>query len=280
MRKPEFPRFSEHDTTLSFWLEDTKDKRMVEVRNAWVRSLRARGFRVQLDQETAKHYPCLKKDHHGGRKGDLEFRMRLCGRSLELVFFQNVVRENRNGGQYDFDKLQKMPYLIRKQYEAEKLDLVALMGRLGYTFEPEIRLRGMALIEKRRAELTDFQGPDLYTRPWPSYNIKSAAGREMTDGDELYGLRRGRLYRGFGFRDLNSSWFFLMPCGTVWVLKAYELCHREDLPRPLRGRFIDARTAEKRMSQAKETAVKAEAYERAAAIRDALRARFPAQKAA
>ena len=35
---------------------------------------------------------------------------------FEIVFFQNVIHKNPHGGRYDFDKLKKMPYLIRLQY--------------------------------------------------------------------------------------------------------------------------------------------------------------------
>lgn len=281
MRKPEFPRFCEHDTTLSFWLESVEDARMPEVRKAWIRNLRARGFRVQIDAETAKNYPTLKKYHHEGGKGHLQFKLRLAGRHLELVFFQNLVHENRNGGQYDFDKRRKMPYLLLKQYQATRRSLVDLMDRLGYPFEPQIRRTGMDFIDHQRAELSDFQGPTFYTRKWQGYNIRSAAGREMTDGDVLYGLHYdGRLYRGIGYRHINNMWWLLLPCGTVWNMPTFHLWHRQDLPRELRGRFIDPRTAEKRLHQEKERAVKTELFERAAVLRDVLRERFPERQAA
>jgi len=281
MRRPEFPRFREHDTTLSLWLEEPEDPAIVEVRNRWVRQLRARGFHVQPDRETRERYPALKKHHHEGWKGHLQFKLRLAGRSLELTFFQDLVHTNPNGGQYDFGKRGKMPYLMGKLYELERHKLVELMAAHGYTFIPDIRRRGIDFVEHERAELADFQGQHFYTRKWERYNITSAAGRELTDGDVVYFRDYGgRMLRGIAYRNINNMWWVLLPCGSVHNRAAFELWHREDITRDLRGRQIPVKHAEETLRRRLADAVKAEEFERAALIRDALRARFPAKKAA
>lgn len=74
------------------------------------------GFNVEKDSEILKHYRIISRDHWYGRRGDLEFSAHKFPAGFEIIFFQNVNFENPNGGKYDFDKLGKMPYLIRLQY--------------------------------------------------------------------------------------------------------------------------------------------------------------------
>lgn len=74
------------------------------------------GFSVEKDPEVLKRHRIISRDYWYGRRGDLEFSAHKFPAGFEIVFFQNVVFENSNGGKYDFDKLKKMPYLIRLQY--------------------------------------------------------------------------------------------------------------------------------------------------------------------
>lgn len=277
MRREQYPSFHEHDTSLMLWLEDPKDPAITGARDTVVKHLRSRGFHVCLDKRIKQQYPILRRYHHEGRKGLLQFKLRLSGRCLELTFFQNVVRENRYGGEHDFDKRRKMPYLIGKQYEAERNAIALMMVGLGYSLQLEQHRTGNALIEFRRAELTDFQGPQFYARKWESYNIKSAAGREISDGDCVY-FRHwdGRLRRGIGYRNINNMWWVLLPCGDVENIGAHGLWHREDLPCGLRGRMFKPNDIEKRLRRKLKQAIASESFERAAVIRDVLRATFPA----
>jgi len=79
-------------------------------------TLEREGFAVEQDPETRARYKSIAKDHWYGRRRDLEFVARKYPNGFEIEFFQNAVHENPNGGRYDFDKLEKMPYLIRLQY--------------------------------------------------------------------------------------------------------------------------------------------------------------------
>ena len=78
--------------------------------------LEREGFVVEQDPETRARYKSIAKDHWYGRRGDLEFDARKFPAGFEIEFYQNVVHENTHGGKYDFNKLEKMPYLIRLQY--------------------------------------------------------------------------------------------------------------------------------------------------------------------
>lgn len=71
------------------------------------------GFKVEQDAEVHR---IIRRDYWRGRRGDLEFYAHKFPAGFEIEFFQNINFDNPNGGRYDFDKLEKMPYLIRLQY--------------------------------------------------------------------------------------------------------------------------------------------------------------------
>ena len=78
--------------------------------------LRKHGWAVGLDADVKKNYPSLSPSRRYCRKGDLEASLALSGRCLEFEMFQNVANvKNSCGGKYDFDKMNRMPYLLRKK---------------------------------------------------------------------------------------------------------------------------------------------------------------------
>lgn len=271
------PAFSEHDCSLSLWVDDPKDAALAMLRNVAVRHLRGRGFQIGLDPHTKRHYKCISKDHHRGRRGDLEIMIDLSGRHLEIKFFQNVVRDNQNGGQYDFDKRAKMPYLLGKRYEVERNRLARLFASYGFELATEGHLTGIDFIRSRQGSLSDFQGRDFYARPRYSYNITSAGRREIRDGDVVYfrDEHDGYVRRGVAHYNINNMWWVLLPSGEVRNRASFELSHREHFVESLRGRKVADRIARQRIDRHKAAAVKAEQFERAAKLRDALRIRFP-----
>ena len=82
------------------------------------------GFEVRKDPEVDK---IIRNDYWIGKRGDLEFHAEKYPNGFKIEFFQNVVHENRNGGRYDFDKFQKMPYMIRLQYKKYINQLIRLL---------------------------------------------------------------------------------------------------------------------------------------------------------
>ena len=75
------------------------------------------GFYVGEDKEIKKNFHSLNKTHRAGGFGDLQFKARYGENIFEIEFFQDVFHENPCGGFYDFDKYEKMPYLIQKRYD-------------------------------------------------------------------------------------------------------------------------------------------------------------------
>lgn len=126
-----------YDTTVGVW-EETVDESMGEVLHAVTEHLECRGFQMGPDAETEKHFRSLSKDHREGRHGELQVKVRLSGRHLEIQFFQNVVTENPNGGYYDFSKLTKMRRASNELWVrclARMCGLVRFLASLGYELQ-------------------------------------------------------------------------------------------------------------------------------------------------
>jgi hypothetical protein len=95
--------------------------------------LRRRGWTVEPDPN-GKNFKAIAKWMWQGNHGDLRLRLHLGGRHIELCFYQEIVHENPNGGQYDFSRFLKMPYLIRKRFTAETRALIEyLVAKHAYT---------------------------------------------------------------------------------------------------------------------------------------------------
>lgn len=255
----------EHDAALHICYGDPRDAAIEAMHVRVIRHLRARGFVIHPDRDVPK---LIRNGHHIGGKGDLRVYLECWGRRISIEFYQELVTQNANGGRYDFDKRQKMPYLIGKQYELERTKLAAA---LGLSLELETRGRGMPFIEKSRRDLCAFQGRDMYARI-KDYNARCADGTLLQDGDTVYWRdeRDGRLRRGQAWHNINNMWWVLLPCGDVRNVPAFLLAHRDHIElKP--GRWFPSERRVKRLHALKQSAVEAENYERAAELRDVLR---------
>ena len=272
----EQPSFSEHDTKLAVWLADPKDPLVRKIRDDVVRLLRSLGWRVQLDPHTKKHYPCISKDHHHAQRGDLQAKLRVSGRVFDIEFFQDVVHENKNGGQYDFDRRKKMPYLIGLQYEAAVRKVAACIEGLGLpALKRDVKLKGQALVDQRRSELLAFQGPKFYDDDkYPSYNCTGADKAMLRDGQRVWLVAEwgpvGRWQAGIAYRNINNMWWVLLP-GDVVRNEADFRLHSTPPANP-RGRHFSIEYRVNAIERLKAKAVKAEKFELAARLRDAAKA--------
>lgn len=101
-----------------------------------MKTLEAAGFTVGHDPRISEQYPILAGDHRYGWKatpqGRLEFKAQIYNTGCDIQFFQSVVTTNKNGGEYDFDREAKMPYLVRKLYEGTRAKLIAHLESRGF----------------------------------------------------------------------------------------------------------------------------------------------------
>lgn len=270
------PSFREYDADLGLWLDDPRDPMVRKARDAVVRLLRARGWSIGLDPHTLKHFRAISKDHHRGKHpGGLEVKIGASGRHLEIKFFQNVANvENRSGGEYDFDRWQRMPYLIRLRYEAEVRAIARAIADLGLPDLVRVR-RQITRVERILDDRVDSCHGRYWERDGAAYNVRSADGGTMIEGAVGYVRQGGRWVKGTIMIGLNNCHALALPDGRTAFAPNHDT--RLTPPERLQGRQFDAEFVESRLRRLKEAAIKAEQFERAAVLRDLLAIHHPQQ---
>lgn len=200
-----------HDTSIHY---SAPDNRMV------FEKLRAllwrRGFALKIDPHIKKDYPSLAKtkEYYHAQKGKLEARLE-CHRAISHIeFYQNVVFENPAGGQYDFDRVQKMPYLVRVLFLLERGRITSLLKSLGLadTSDPTTFPTPNHEVMHRIKTCGHWHGEDLFGwRPRPgSYGAdKERNSKQLLPGETkfYYHWATKRLSRGVIWYNLNNMWY-------------------------------------------------------------------------
>ena len=209
MRREQDRTFSIHDSTISIWRlhadpsdwETYKSLRMALVRY---------GFTFHQCPRAKKYYRNIAHTIHTGKRQDVFFHSQITGRHTEFTFYEDVIRDNSNGGRWHFDKLSKMPYLRRLRTKLAMKRIIDVLLSIGFTRDDRnvYPADALAAVMKHRRELEDFQGPEFYTRPQERYNTIDADGVVMKDGDVRYFWDySGRLLRGTVYRNINNMWW-------------------------------------------------------------------------
>ena len=192
--------------------------------------LRAEGFSIENDAEVAK---CIRRDYYIGRRGDLELYAHRYPAGFEIMFFQNVVIENKSGGRYDFDKFQKMPYMIRLRFMKYRDKIIALLKSVEdlkdeSKADPRLAEEWIKAryVEEWHHEQKDmnFLLSDLDGQTQESYNGRDRDEKTLHNGDVKY-FRHwdGRLYRGRVYRNINNMWWVILDRFTVRNVASFEL---------------------------------------------------------
>lgn len=182
--------------------------------------MKSRGFDIGRDPEIQKHYKCLNKDHWYGRKDNLEFTANRYPRGFKIEFFQNIVFENSNGGKYDFNKFEKMPYLIKLLWINETTKMGKFLEGLGITNDTEITYKLAEDIVKKdfidswhhpqknmSFNLTDLDGITCEY----SYNNTDRDKKTIYNGQIKYFRNwNGRLMRGKVYHNINNMWWVIV----------------------------------------------------------------------
>ncbi|MFA4971549.1 MAG: hypothetical protein WC683_02970 [bacterium] len=285
-----------HDTSVMVWEEHVDDVAMLKTFQSTMERMKFHGFKVTRDPEIEKHYKCLGPCRRYGRLGDLEFNAEQSGRTMKVMFYQNVANvENRNGGRYDFDKMRKMPRLIRLQTALAALRLIQKWIEFGYTMDfgksPPMPgepfalsiLRAMEGRNPARADpLADFNQRweairfERDERGWPTEKEyrQGTCGQNVDrdkkpifNGQIKYVRRNGRLFRGTVFTNMNDMWGVYSNGDATWkVCRELFDCERPDLePR----RAVDGQP--RRMEAELKKAVEVRDFKRVAEIATALK---------
>jgi hypothetical protein len=177
------------------------------------------GFTVTKDPNIEKNYKCLSKDHRYGKKGDLEFKSHRYPRGFKIEFFQNIAYDNPNGGEYDFDKIEKMPYLIKLSMFVTLTKIKEFFNTKGITGKDEVNYRlsedriKYKFVESWHHPQTDtnFCLSDLDGTTYESYNATDRDNMVIHDGDiKYYRDWGGHLCRGKVYHNINNMWWVIV----------------------------------------------------------------------
>lgn len=224
-----------HDASLEIWEEGLSGT--YEQRQAWgrefkrqvfariVQQLNRIGWTCELpafDQREKDRYPSIyeesRREKRECRKGDLQGHISLSGRTIEFEMWQDVANvENRNGGRYDFNKEQRMPYLLRLEMERTRRKIRDYLCNVfsGYTFEPPRDLNigpghgcvtAIAAALERRKHSGHYV-EELGRARYSNDAEQSADGLIIEDGMRVYAMDyRGRIVTGTALYSLGGNW--------------------------------------------------------------------------
>ena len=216
--------YSVYDTTISFVNETERSPKKDWLHHEFchygyfhriMNMLAAEGFNVQQDPDVDK---IIRRDYWIGKRGDLEFDAQKYPNGFKIQFFQNVVHESQSGGRYDFNKLEKMPYLIRLQYKKYLNKILELLKTLVVVDDKTSRRPKLAedKIKYYYAESchhepkdTNFDLRSLDGLTQPTYNGLDRDKKELHNGDMKYFRNiSGYLSRGVVYHNVAAHELF------------------------------------------------------------------------
>ena len=234
--------FSVYDTTLSFTNNDDQPC------NDWLRHnfrhygllhrifnmMRDYGFEICNDMEVSK---IIRKDHFVGVKSELKFKASRYPRGFKIEFYQELVTVNSNGGYYDFDKFQKMPYLIKKQCILAVNKICSFLSEFSQNkTKPDCRTAENAIKyayvqswhhpqESMDYDLSELNG----TTCEESYNNTDRDGKTIFNGELKYFRdHKGYLNRGIVYHDLNNMWWVILNDTEIAKIADFQLFDLSD----------------------------------------------------
>lgn len=253
--------------------------------------LRRNGFTVEKDPRIEKNYTSLSKYHRVANHGELKCKIEYSRIGVEVEFYQSIVFDNPSGGEYDFDKLKKMPYLIRLRFQWTVEKFREHLRKHGFTEElPSPRYTEDPLAafnddwamgyERKHGVLRFNRGPD----GWPSEDVlrswhrTDADGVVVNSGQTRYCIVRGRSFRCKVYGGINGMWICVYGPGPSDLTSVHASRLYSNLP--CRGRFMGDYDKGRRMKAALQKALSNKDYLRAHAIKTAIEKSQPERKEA
>ncbi|KYG95725.1 hypothetical protein ABEW24_24055 [Paenibacillus jamilae] len=190
--------------------------------------MRNRGFVVGSDPRIDRDYPILSKDRFAGNKGELLFvgEKYNCGAKLE--FYQEINVENPNGGRYDFNKFEMMPYLLQKRFLVEVRYMEQFLLEEGFTCdsEPVLKTSYDKVFHELNSPSRHWSSENL-----PDYNALDKDGIRINNGEVKYFRgRKGTLMRGTVYHNINNMWWVIVNKDHYTNLAAFELFNLDTVP--------------------------------------------------
>ena len=187
--------------------------------------LKRRGFKIGRDEEVFKEYPSLAKGHKYGFKNDLEFGSKSTSAGFIFKFYQNINFKNSNGGKYDFNIYNLMPYRLKLTYRNEMLRLAKYLKSKDVEVFIEKPLTDIEEILKSEKASSHIHGKNInclddirvymesdsaeYDR---GHNSKDKNGKQIVCGEikYFYDSYTNRLSRGVVYHHINNMWWVIV----------------------------------------------------------------------
>jgi len=240
--------------------------------NSMKRTMKKAGYSFRQD---VKVHKLIRRGYFAGSKDDVHFAAEAAASGLKIEFYEDVIRDNKSGGRYHFDKMEKMPYLRRQKVNLIIQKLAARLEILGYRDEtPVPSSRAWAFVQQERADLIAFQGQNFYEdERYRGYgNSQDADGKLIVEGQVKYFRNYwGQLRRGVVWRHINNMWWAICNEGEVYNIAAFEFFDWD----PARHKRHEVRDPAARVERLLKKAVVAQNFEKAIGLRDALRRMTP-----
>jgi hypothetical protein len=281
-----------HDASLSVWEEGIPSPHApggFKARDAWEAQFKADVFgRIAATLadlgwtvgkwDRAEMYPAIAHNHHTCHHASgLEAELSVSGRSVELEMWQDVTpSEHPNGGKYDFDKLKRMPYLLRLQVERTRRRVTQALCEAfpGYSVKPPTPVMGLLGVTAEEMALHQRMTNGHYKPELGRAEISMASNAIARDGGTIeHGGKvwardyKGRVVTGTAYYSLGDNWDIVT--GRYGLLRA----HAGDIftrpPENLRVKR-NQRDARKRLERELQAAMKAMNFKRAEVLKGIL----------
>lgn len=248
-----------------------------------VQQLNRLGWKCIVPPDMIEQYSLsFARDHRYCRKGDLQGFLDLSGRCLQFMMWQDVANvENPNGGRFESNKEERMPYRLWLEMERTRRRLRTYLCNVfsGYEFASK---RNDGRSEKRGpGHLTALEWVDGANRSSGHYvpelghahismdsNARSADGGTISHGDKVYAIGYDdRIVTGTAYYNLNNMWWVVT--GKYDVLNVHSGAIYLESPGDLR-RKRNERRRRKRLEQELTKAIKAMDFMRAHTLKQVL----------
>lgn len=209
-------KLSESYTSLYFYNRSNtrNDESHYKTLEILLETLKEHGFEAGLDKEVSERYSSISRDYFEGVRNKLAFKTHRYPTGFEFKFFYDTER-----GQYDFDRLDKMPYITKLEYLKYSKILVDKLIELGFENEskeeyktPEDKIKARFVEAHWYPNIKDinFNLSDLDGTTTESYNNKDRDNKIIHNGEiKYFRTRNGYLLRGKVYHNINNMWWVI-----------------------------------------------------------------------
>jgi len=283
------------DASLHIWEEPKRTS--TAQWNEWEKVFRKQVFKRIIQQlnrlgwtvaewDEAEHYRPIAHDRRSCHKGDLKGHLGLSGRHIEFEMWQDVANITREDGKgrYEFDKEQRMPYLIHLEMQRTRNRIRDYLCNVfaGYGFKdngPNTQRPGpggptaLEWVESAMRSSGHYVEELGHARISMECSARSAEGETITHGASVFTIdNKGRIVSGTAYYDLNASWHVVTGKYSVMCSQASEIyLHNPGCLRVKRNE----RLRRSRLESALSKAIKAMDFKRAQVLKEIL---FPADE--